>query len=167
MRLWSPFVAESLTALQQENKLTKRSLGIVKPDSGSVRFKVKPLSEAEEEEQEIATQVYEQASLLEESLKPLPRPEYSFSYHFTSDGKAHACKIHDWEIQAAYINYRVKYGKEAMSWFVEMYEKKIVENNLHLIMGTMQKRHWQFIIIGLLRSSVDPEKLKKQPDLFS
>lgn len=40
VQLWS-FVAESLAALYAENKVKGRSLGIVKPDPGSVEFKFK------------------------------------------------------------------------------------------------------------------------------
>ena len=46
------------------------------------------------------------------------------------------------------------------------YGQNIPTRNLHFIMGTMAKRRWQFILIGLLRSGLDPEELGKQGDLF-
>lgn len=46
VQLWAPFVADSLSALKDENKSMNRSLGIVRPDPGSVRFKVKPMDES-------------------------------------------------------------------------------------------------------------------------
>lgn len=48
----------------------------------------------------------------------------------------------------------------------QAYGQNIPTRNLHFIMGTMAKRRWQFILIGLLRSGLDPEELGKQGDLF-
>jgi len=167
VQLWAPFVADSLSALKDENKSLNRSLGIVRPDSGTVRFKVTPMGESDDNDRELANEVYEQASLLEDPLKPLPRPEYNFVYHFKSAGKQHVCTIHDWEVQQTFINYQRNYGDSAIERMTEMYQDVIPTHNLHLIMGTMQKRSWQFIIIGLLRSKdISPEDLKKQPELF-
>jgi hypothetical protein len=33
-------------------------------------------------------------------------------------------------------------------------------------MGNMAKRRWQFILIGLLRSSIDPSEMNRQGDLL-
>ena len=38
--------------------------------------------------------------------------------------------------------------------------------NLHFIMGTMAAHPRTFIVIGLLRSGLDPAELAKQSDLF-
>lgn len=100
-------------------------------------------------------------------MKPLPQPEYNFVYHFKSARKQHVCTIHDWEVQQAFISYRQKYGDGAIGRMIEMYQDVIPTHNLHLIMGTMQKRPWQFIIIGLLRSKgISPEEVAKQTELF-
>ena len=166
MQLWAPFVAESLTALQADNKATQRSLGIIRPDPGSVEFRVKRIEDTAKDNQEVTAQVFEQASLLEDPLKPMPKPEYSFRYAFTSGGKTHDYQIHDWEVQAAYFNYRRQYGREAMDRLIDVYQNTIPNQHLHLIMGTMQKRPWQFIIIGLLRAPLDPKELEMQGELF-
>ena len=47
-----------------------------------------------------------------------------------------------------------------------MYGETILARNLHLIMGTMLAHPRTFIIIGLLRSGLDPEELSKQRKLF-
>jgi uncharacterized protein YeaO (DUF488 family) len=64
-------------------------------------------------------------------------------------------------------------SRELLRLFPVRYRRLSPENrfdrfdHLHLIMGTMQKRPWQFIIIGLLRSKeISPEDLSRQPDLF-
>lgn len=168
VQLWTPFVAESLSALQAENKATGRSLGIIRPDPDSVIFKVKRIEDTDAVDQEVTQQVFQQASLLEDSLKPMPKPKYSFAYSFTSGGKSHSYQIHDWEVQASFYYYKRRYHNEteALKVLTREFGENIPRRNLHLIMGTMQKRPWQFIIIGLLRSAVDPELLGRQPDLF-
>jgi len=46
------------------------------------------------------------------------------------------------------------------------YGENIPKRNLHFIMGNMAKRQWQFIVIGLLRSGIDPDELARQGSLF-
>src|SRR5690606_10976318 len=97
VKLWQPFIAPSLTALEDDNKNSHRSLGIIRPDPDSLVFKVKPVAEADEDEQEVTNLVYQQqASLLEEPLTPLASPEVHFGYEFRSDGHQHWRTIQDW-----------------------------------------------------------------------
>lgn len=168
VQLWAPFVAPSLTALQEDQKKTGRSLGIVKPDPASVIFKYKKVGETDAEDQELTAQLFQQTSLLEDPLKPIARPEYSFAYSFTSGGKQHSYQIHDWEVQAAFHKYKKRYGTEAkaLEMLTQEYGQNIPHRNLHLIMGTLHARPWQFIIIGLLRSGLDPAELAKQKEMF-
>ena len=46
------------------------------------------------------------------------------------------------------------------------YGANIPARNLHFITGSMAKRQWQFIIIGLLRSGLDPQELARQQQLL-
>lgn len=48
---------------------------------------------------------------------------------------------------------------------VDYYERRAPAMNLHLIMGTMHKRPWQFIIIGVLRTKADLERVDAQSEL--
>ena len=48
----------------------------------------------------------------------------------------------------------------------QAYQENIPTRNLHFIMGTMAAHPKTFIIIGMLRSGVDPEVLSRQRDLF-
>jgi hypothetical protein len=169
VKLWQPFIAPSLTALEDDNKATHRSLGIIKPDPDSLVFKIKPVAESDEDEQEVANLVYkQQTSLLEEPLRPLARPECHFGYEFVSGGQHHWRTIQDWEVQAAYLAYQRRYGtkEKALEMMRDAYGQNIPSRNLHFIMGTMKKRRWQFILIGLLRSGLDPKELGKQGRLF-
>ncbi len=169
VRLWSKHIALSLKELENQNKSEHRSLGIIKPDLGSLRFKIEEASKSGKEEQDVANLVYQtQSSLLEDPLKPIKQPKYNFRYQFTCDGHPHNHLIHDWEVQAAFINYTRQYGSEykALEMMENEYQNNIPNHNLHFIMGTMIARPHQFIVIGLLRSTIGPEEVNNQQSLF-
>ena len=115
--------------------------------------------DAEAEDQEDTRSV--QASLLDEPLRPLKPPEFTFFYRYTSGGKEHTQSIQDWEVQAAYLAYQKQYGSrdKALAMMAQEYGENIPKRNLHFIMGNMAKRQWMFIVIGLLRSGLDPDEL--------
>lgn len=164
--LWSRFVVDSLVALRQENIETQRSLGIVKPDAGSVKFWAKPADRNDSESNEIFSSLLNQASLF--NAEPLPKLtlEFTFGFTFTSAGHRHEMKIHDWEVQAAYHHYKRRYRNEALSRLEHVYGTQLPTQNLHFVLGTMKAHPRQFIIIGLLRSSVSPEAATRQDTLF-
>jgi hypothetical protein len=163
VRLWQPHITESLTVLQDEHREKGRSLGIIRPDPGSLQFSWR---DAEAEDKEDSRGV--QASLLDEPLRPLRPPELTFFYRYTSGGKKHTQSIQDWEVQATYIAYQRQYGSRdrALNMMAQEYGDNIPKRNLHFIMGNMAKRQWQFIVIGLLRSGLDPAELARQRQLF-
>lgn len=163
VRLWQPHIAPSLTALQAQHETAGRSLGLIKPDPDSLKFSWR---EAEPEEQEDARSI--QASLFEAPLRPLKPAELTFYYRYTSGGKEHTQSIQDWEVQATYLSYLKTYGSrdEALKMMAQEYGENIPARNLHFIMGNMAKRPWQFIVIGLLRSGLDPAELARQGQLL-
>jgi len=71
-------------------------------------------------------------------------------------------------VQATYIAYQRQYGsrEKALQMMAQEYGQNIPARNLHFIMGNMAKRQWQFIVIGLLRSGLDPQEVAKQGSLF-
>ncbi len=168
VRLWKASVVESLDLLKTQQHDTKRSLGIVRPDPESVRFTYEPLGRATKEAQETTKSVYFQQSLLEKPLTQLLEPEYVFRYKFTSGGNKHEMQLHDWEVEATYHNYKTRYGsvQAALDKMVEYFQALAPTRNLHLIMGNMHKRPWQFIIIGVLRTTADFDQADAQSALF-
>ena len=66
------------------------------------------------------------------------------------------------------INCSLEYGsrEKALQMMAQEYGRNIPTRNLHFIMGNMAKRQWQFIVIGLLRSGLDPQEVAKQGSLF-
>lgn len=168
VQLWQPFIARSLTQLHAENRASNRSLGVVRPDLGSLKFLVKPAKDADAEDRQIADQVLhvQQSSLLEDPLTPLEKPEFAFVYRYTCEGQRHEHMIHDWEVQEAYRQYKRRYGEAALEHLKRMYGETIPARNLHFIMGTMAAHPRTFIVIGLLRSARDPAELARQGVLF-
>jgi hypothetical protein len=168
VRVWQPFIAPSLKRLHEDNRSNNRSLGIIRPDAGSLKFLAKPAKDADAEDRKLAEQVHhlQQSSFLEDPLTPLEKSEFSFAYRYTSDGKKHEHVIHDWEVQEAHRQYKRKYKADAMEHLSRMYGETIPARNLHFIMGTMAAHPRTFIVIGLLRSGLDPAELDKQGKLF-
>lgn len=165
VRLWLPFIVPSLADLQAQNRSdSKRSLGIVRPDPGSLTFFHRA---AEGEEAQDAQPL--QALLFDQPLKNLAPPEFAFGYRFTSAGNSHEYSIQDWEVQAAYLAYQRQYGSKerALAMLAQEYGENIPRDNPHFIMGTMKRRPHQFLLIGILRSQLDPQELAKQTSLFS
>jgi hypothetical protein len=74
----------------------------------------------------------------------------------------------DWEVQAAYLAYLKRYGtrEEALRMLAGEYGERIPTRHPHFIMGTMKLHPRIFILIGLLRTGVDPEELAKQGTLI-
>ena len=167
VRIWQPFIATSLKQLHEDNRTTNRSLGIIRPDPGSIKFLVRPAKDANAEDRDLAEQVHQmqQSSLLEDALTPLEKPEFAFIYRYNSAGK-HEHIIHDWEVQEAYRQYKRRYGTDALDHLTRMYGETMPARNLHFIMGTMAAHPRTFIVIGLLRSGIDPTELAKQGKLF-
>jgi hypothetical protein len=165
--LWKPFIASSLKALHEENKASGRSFGIVRPDPGSMKFFCKPVKQTSEQEQALSASLFQQNALFGDPIKPLQKPEYSFGYRFTSDGHEHNHLVHDWEVQAAYLAYRRRYGDKALEMLQQAYGQDIPTRNPHFIMGTMKAHPQTFIIIGILRSGIDPQDLDRQHGLFA
>jgi hypothetical protein len=96
---------------------------------------------------------------------PAGWPELAFSYRYTSAGK-HEHVIHDWEVQEAYRQYKRRYGSDALDQLTRMYGETMPARNLHFVMGTMAAHPRTLIVIGLLRSGIDPAELAKQGKLF-
>jgi hypothetical protein len=165
VRLWAPHVSESLSALKEENKATEKSLGIIRPDPGTIKFKARRLSPTSEDDVQLQA-AFKQVSLIEQNVLSELSVEYDFSYHFTSAGHPHVMKIHDWEVQAAYFAYKRRYAHRALDMLRQEYEERIPQRNLHFVMGTMKAHPRQFIIIGLLRSSISPEDAMRQGALL-
>lgn len=150
----------------EENKASGRSFGIVRPDPGSLKFFIEKEADTNADDRAINQAAFQQVSLFEAPLAKLPSTEYAFGFRFTSDGHAHRHYIHDWEVQAAYLAYRRRYGDKVLEMLQQEYGERIPPRNPHFIMGTMKAHPQTFITIGILRSGIDPAELDRQGGLF-
>lgn len=163
--LWANHVSTSQAALKASNAALGTSLGVIKPDEGSLRFRARKLAADSPEARQIAAD-FKQVSLIDsEALTPL-QVEYEFSYRFTCAGAKHDMKIHDWEVQAAFLAYKRRYGPAALETLKAEYQERMPARNLHFVMGTMAAHPKTFIIIGLLRSGLDPQAVERQTSLL-
>lgn len=66
------------------------------------------------------------------------------------------------------MHYKRRYKTEAkaLEMMTQEYQENIPTRNLHFIMGTMKAHPQTFILIGLLRTGLDPEELDKQGQFF-
>lgn len=167
VKAWLPFVSESLPALEMKNIEEKASLGIIRPDPGSLKFLIKENKDSSNEEKELEQNIYNQMSLFSDPLKPLEKPTHSFYYKFTSGEKEFNRKIFDWEVQAAHVNYKKRYGKIALDMLTKEYQDKIPNQNLHFLLGTALAHPRTFMIIGILRTTVDVPTIGSHRDIFS
>lgn len=166
VRIWKPFICESLGALKKEQQQTRRSFGIIRPDPGTLKFFAKPIDATNDADKELDNSLFQQQALFEDSLEPLPPPDFAFGYKFSSGGVQHNMRIHDWEVQAAFFKFKRRYGDAALDKIREAYQDLIPKQNPHFIMGNMHRRPWLFIIIGILRSSLSPDDLDRQGEIF-
>ena len=73
-----------------------------------------------------------------------------------------------WCVPYYSINYQRRFGSEekALEMMNQEYQENIPKHNLHFIIGTMKVHPQTFIVIGLLRSPIDPHELDRQGELF-
>lgn len=166
VRLWLPHARESLEELDAERRENGASLGILRVEPESMRFHVTPFEQVSDDEQKSIRSVQSQNSLFEGEIPKLPDPEYGFSYFFRAGGNEHKMRIHDWEVQTTWLNYKKQYREDAMEKLREYYERKIPEMNPHFLMGTLNSRPHQFIVIGVLRTSENLDVIDRQPSLL-
>lgn len=153
VKLWAPHVYNTRAELDEARKRDGTSLGIVRPDPGSFRFKVKNVDHAEGDELLLAQSVVSQAQLYEEQLPPLPEPTHIFELQYTSGGIKYTNKLIDWEVQQADAKFARKYGAEdGLRHLKEKYQVEIPSRGLHLILGTVKQHPHRFTAIGTLRS---------------
>jgi hypothetical protein len=106
-------------------------------------------------------------------LNELEQIPWKFRYRFTCDDDAcageHELTIIDWEIGAAYRNWRRDYGETG--WEAKLREKFELElpaSDLHFVVGNMAAHPQVFMIVGLVRpprSQVDGSGVQERLQL--
>jgi hypothetical protein len=164
MRLWEDHPCPSLSELQQANLTQGASLGVVRPDEGSLRLQLRALTPAP---QDVALQeAYRQVALVEAPALARQPVELELSYRFTSQGHEHELRILDWEAHATYLRYKRKNPGDALQRLRHKYEQRIPARYLHLVVSTLKASPLQFFIIGLLRHGASLEEVTREVPLL-
>jgi hypothetical protein len=159
-----PLKSKSLCSLQAERNLRKQpTLGFFKPKVITC-FKIRPTN-SKWSEGEIAR--LKQYPLFGNApLTQLEKLPFDFFYEFYCDDPGchgHILSCIDWEIGAAFLQWRKKYGNVWEQKFRETFETKmIIEYETYFFVGTMRTHPDAWIIIGLFY----PPKQKLQAALF-
>lgn len=104
-------------------------------------------------------------------LNELERIPWKFAYEFTCEDKrcrGHELSIIDWEIGAAYRNWKRAYGLEWEPKLRERFEQELPGRDLHLVVGNSAAHRGNFMVIGLVRPprpKVDERYVQQTLDL--
>lgn len=167
-------IYESLEHLEAVRTSTGVSLGLIKPHA-LIDMEIKESSpEWTKEDIEKLTKAEKQASLFDDNnkkpIKILEKLPFDFYYIFTSiiDGveKQFRTKAIDWEVGAAYLNFKKLYGDQWKEKFKEKYVTQFQKKDLSFLIGNHNRFRHQWMIISIIY----PPREKPSPvtaDLFS
>lgn len=153
-RAWlDPIVDRSLESLRDEQRATRRSLGVICPKV------VKRLVIRDAEGWDDTARGHAQQLSLDLTGSRRPPSEleiipFDFLYEFECDDErcpGHRMEIFDWEAGAAYRRFRRLYG--ASGWrdaFREKWERYLPSRDLHLVLGTHSTHPNTWMIVGVL-----------------
>jgi hypothetical protein len=164
MRLWADHPCPSMAELQQANLTHGTSLGVIRPDEGSLRLQVRPLTDVPQDR--ALQDAYRQVALVEAPALARQPVELELSYRFTSQGHEQELRILDWEAHATYLRYKRKTPQEALQRLQHKYEQRIPARYLHLVVSTLKASPLQFFIIGLLRHGASLEDVTRVAPLL-
>lgn len=152
-RQWlDPIVDESVEALIEEQRLSGRSLGVIRPariDRLEIRQARGWDSPSKAGLAQLALNWGDEAA----SRADLETIPFDFIYHFTCrqpECKGHAMEVFDWEAGQAYRNFRRRYGESGWEEaFRAKWERDLPAHDLHFILGTHHR--WQnWMIVGAI-----------------
>ncbi len=150
-----PLLARSLEEIADRQRQDGTSLGMFRPKliHRLVKRAADPWSEKERGYlRQERLDLGEDGSRVLAELEQIP---WSFAYEFSCDDerctKPHVVSIIDWEVGAAYRQWRHEYGDEWERKFREKFEVGLPATDLHLIVGNIAAHPHVFQIIGLVR----------------
>ncbi len=152
-RQWlDPIVDESVESLIEEQRLSGRTLGVIRP-AAIQRLEIRPAKGWDEAATAGLAQLaldWGDAGNAKADLELIP---FDFIYHFTCRGpqcRGHEMEIFDWEAGQAYRQFRRRYGPRGWeAKFRAKWEVDLPSRDLHFVLGTHHK--WgNWMIVGVL-----------------
>jgi hypothetical protein len=144
-----PLVSESMCEIQRRQVVDGTSLGVFRP-----AMVTDFLLEASKEREAGLEALTMQVDMFDEDRKPLEALPYRFVYRFRCSEKActgHRMGSIDWEIGAAYLNWRRTYPEHELperlrrKWFEEMTAPR---RDLYFFVGNVHRYPKTFVVLG-------------------
>ena len=149
-----PPASPSLDAIKDAQARDGTSLGMFRPKEivGLTKRQADPWTEREKAH--LRQQLLALGADVSRELNELEQIPWKFGYEFRCDDdhcRGHDLSIIDWEIGAAYRNWRRDYGEEWEVKLRQKFEQELPATDLHLVVGNLAAHHGSFVIIGLVR----------------
>lgn len=171
-----PLASPSVEILQEQQQLSKTSLGLIRPKQIK-RLIIQQKKDAHWTEEELAK--LQRRSMLDEMesedrrliVRELEKIPYDFFYEFTCADprcRGHKIKIISWEVMESYRKWFQDYGARWEDAFRGRYEQEFLDpkqHDLHFFMGNMAAHPQNWLIIGLFYPTSQPGDAI-QPSLF-
>ena len=146
-----PLASHSLCYLQTTQNVTGATLGLFKPRCINELI-IEPEESPGWTEEELS--VLNQQSMFDTRfVSPLEKIPFKFKYRFfckDSNCNGHTLSITDWEVGAAYRNFKIRYGKDWETYFRRKFEHDVIYSfDTGFYVGTIRARKDVWIIIGL------------------
>jgi hypothetical protein len=144
--------------LQQARLTDGTSLGVVRPDAGSLRLQLTPMEGSPGHR------------LLQEALRQVGRAmhpalaqhpvDMALSYRFTSEGHAHELSLLEGRAQATCMRYLRRHADpaEARRHLRHKYEQRLPALDLRLVVSTLRHPSHEFAVVGLLCNGTSLEQ---------
>jgi hypothetical protein len=158
LQLWAQAPCVPMADLQQAHLTDGTSLGVVRPDAGSLRLHLNPMDGSPRHR------------LLQEAFRQVGRAmhptlarhpvEMEMSYRFTSAGHAHALRLLEGQAQASCLRHLRRHADpiEAQRQLRLKYEQRLPALDLRLVVSTLRDPSHEFAVVGLLCNGTSLEQ---------
>lgn len=156
------FARRAIVTSLDEQLAMNRTFALIRPEFP--KFSVVPMTDEETaKERKEREHLHKQLDMFSKPLVEKEPPPYRFRYNFRFDGKDREYNCIDWETEAAFFNWKSKYGEERA--IIEMKRKfgqEFPEKGVAFAMGTHRVEMFKrWLLSGVLR--IDEQR---QGDLF-
>jgi len=153
-RRWlDPIVDRSLESLRDDQKSSRRSLGVIRPKKIK-RLIIRPARPWDDGATAAVKQLQLELGASPETRSALEPIPFDFVYEFSCDDercRGHKMEIFDWEAGAAYRAFRRRYGPKGWEVaFRQKWERDLPASDLHLVLGTHSAHPNTWMIVGVL-----------------
>jgi hypothetical protein len=150
-----PAVQPSLEAIVAAQRSSGTSLGMVRPKEITKLWK-RPAKPWTPEKRAVLGKLHlNLGAEMSRQLSELEQIPWTFGYEFVCDDRGckgrHNTSIIDWEIGAAYRNWRREYGDDWEEALRQKFERELPASDLHLVMGNSAEHPRSFMVVGLVR----------------